>query len=73
MASLTGHLMHVVLLAIECLGTLVVREGKPYAIQAQYPHPKGLMMTGKARVRQSAVCCAEVVVLMALPSVMDML
>ena len=44
--------MRVVLLAIECLGNVVVREVEPHEIQAQYPHPKGLMMTGKDRVRQ---------------------
>ena len=43
--------MRVVLIAIECLGNVVVREVEPHEIQAQYPHPKGLMMTGKDRVR----------------------
>lgn len=51
LASLTGHLMHVVLLAIACLCHVVVREVKPHEIQAQYPHPTGVMMTGKDRVR----------------------
>ncbi len=37
---------------IEFLGNLVIREVEPHEIQAQYPHPKGLMMTGKDRVRQ---------------------
>ena len=31
----------------------MVREVEPHEIQAQYPHPKGLMRTGKDRVRQS--------------------
>ena len=43
--------MRVVLLAIEFLGHVVVREVEPHAIQAPYPHPKGLRMTGKDRVR----------------------
>ena len=30
----------------------MVREVEPHEIQAQYPHPQGLMMTGKDRVRQ---------------------
>ncbi len=30
----------------------VVRQVQPQAIQAQYPHPEGLMMTGEDRVRQ---------------------
>jgi hypothetical protein len=53
LASLAGHLMHVVLLEIACLGHVVVREGEPHAIQAQYPHPQGLMRPGKDRVRPS--------------------
>ncbi len=44
--------MRVVLIEIEFLGNLVVREVEPHEIQAQYPHPQGLMMTGKDRVRQ---------------------
>ena len=52
LASLTGHLMRVVLIEIEFLGHVVVREVEPHEIQAQYPHPKGVMMTGKDRVRQ---------------------
>jgi len=43
--------MRVVLMEIECLGNVVVREVEPHEIQAQYPHPKGWMMTGKDRVR----------------------
>jgi len=43
--------MRVVLIEIEFLGNLVVREVEPHEIQAQYPHPQGLMMTGKDRVR----------------------
>ena len=37
---------------IEFLGNLVVREVEPHEIQAQDPHPQGLMMAGKDRVRQ---------------------
>jgi hypothetical protein len=44
--------MRVVLIEIEFLGNLLVREVEPHEIQAQYPHPQGLMMTGKDRVRQ---------------------
>ena len=44
--------MHVVLIEIEFFCNLVVREVEPHEIQAQYPHPQGLMMPGKDRVRQ---------------------
>ena len=44
--------MRVVLLEIEFLGHVVVRAIAPHARQAQSPHPKGQMMTGKDRVRQ---------------------
>ena len=47
LAQLTGHLMHAILVAIEFLSNLVVRQVKPQEIQAQYPYPKRLMMTGK--------------------------
>jgi hypothetical protein len=36
---------------IEFLSHVVVREIEPHAIQAPYPQPQGLMMTGKDRVR----------------------
>jgi hypothetical protein len=52
LAQLTRHLLHVVLIESKFLGNLVIREIEPHEIQAQYPHPKGLMMTGKDRVRQ---------------------
>jgi hypothetical protein len=44
--------VYVILIEIEFFGNLVVREIEPHEIQAQYPHSKGLMMTGKDRVRQ---------------------
>ena len=44
--------MRVVLIEIEFLGNLVVREVESHEIQAQDPHPQGLMMAGKDRVRQ---------------------
>ena len=44
--------MRVVLIEIEFLGHVVVREVEPHEIQAEYPHAKGLMMAGKDRVRQ---------------------
>jgi hypothetical protein len=44
--------MYVIFIEIEFLGNLVVREIEPHEIQAQYPHPQGLMMAGKDRVRQ---------------------
>ena len=52
LASLPGHLLHVVFMKIEFVGNLVVREVESHEIQAQYPHPQGLMMAGKDRVRQ---------------------
>ena len=51
LASLTCHLLRVVLIEIEFLGHVVVREVESHEIQAQYPHPQGLMMAGKDRVR----------------------
>jgi hypothetical protein len=36
---------------IEFLGHLLIRQVEPHEIQAEYPHPKGLMVTGKDRVR----------------------
>src|SRR2546426_194060 len=44
--------MHIRGMEIEFCGNLVVRQVQPHEIQAQYPHPKGLMMTGEDRVRQ---------------------
>ena len=44
--------MHVVLIEIEFLCNLAVREVEPHEIQARSPHPQGLMMPGKDRVRQ---------------------
>jgi hypothetical protein len=52
LAQLTRHLLCVVLIEIKLLGDLAVREVEPHKIQAQYPHPQGLMMAGKDRVRQ---------------------
>ena len=43
--------MRVVLIEIEFLGNLVVREVESHEIQAQDPPPQGLMMAGKDRVR----------------------
>ena len=34
------------------MGHVVVREVESHAIQAPYPHPQGLRMAGKERVRQ---------------------
>ena len=34
------------------MGNLVVRQVEPHEIQAQYPHPQGLMMASKDRIRQ---------------------
>jgi hypothetical protein len=51
LAQLTRHLLHVILIEITFVGNWVIREIEPHAIQAQYPHPKGLLMTGKDRVR----------------------
>jgi len=50
LASLTRHLLCVVLLEIKFLRNVTVREVEPHEIQAQYPHPQGLMMAGKDRV-----------------------
>ena len=36
---------------IEFVGNVVVREVESHEIQAQDPHPQGLMMAGKDRVR----------------------
>jgi hypothetical protein len=44
--------MHVVLMEREFLCHLVVREVAPHDIQAQSPHPQGLLRPGKERVRQ---------------------
>ena len=52
LAQPTRHLMHVILIEIEFLGNLVVREVESHEIQTQNPHPQGLMMTGKDRVGQ---------------------
>jgi hypothetical protein len=52
LAQRTRHLRHVILMAIECLGTVVVRAVASHAIHTQNPHPQGLMMTGNARVGQ---------------------
>jgi hypothetical protein len=51
-APLTRHLMHVSLMAIECLGHGVGREVESHALPTQNPHPQGVMMTGKDRVGQ---------------------
>jgi len=51
-AQLTRHRLPVILIEIKFLGHLVMREMEPHAIQAQYPHPKGLRLIGKERVRQ---------------------
>src|SRR5262249_38564674 len=51
LASLTRQLRRVVLIAIEFVGHVVVREVESHAIPAQYPHPQRLMMAGKDRVR----------------------
>ena len=32
-------------------GNWVIRQGEPHELPAQYPYPKGLMMTGADRVR----------------------
>lgn len=40
--------MHVIVVEIEFLSHVVVRQGEPHARQAQDPDPKRLMMTGKA-------------------------
>ena len=37
---------------IEFFSNLVVRQVQPHEIQAQYPHPQGLVMTSEDRVRQ---------------------
>jgi hypothetical protein len=43
--------MHISRLAIEFLGNVLVRQVEPHEIQASSPHPQGLMLTGKDRVR----------------------
>ena len=50
MASLTRHLLRVVLMETEFLGNVVVREVEPHELQAPYPHPQGLMMAGNDRL-----------------------
>jgi hypothetical protein len=52
LASLTRHLLCVVLIEIEFLRNLVIREIEPHEIQTQDPDPQGLMMAGKDRVGQ---------------------
>jgi len=47
LAQLAGHLMHVILIEIEFLGYLVIREIEAHEVQTQNPDPKGLMMPGK--------------------------
>jgi len=43
--------MYIRWMEIKFLGNLVVRQVQPHEIQAKYPHPKGLMMTGEDHVR----------------------
>jgi hypothetical protein len=50
---LTRPLLRVVLLEIEFVGNVAVREVESHEIQAQYPHSQGLMMASKDRIRQS--------------------
>jgi len=38
--------MHVILRQITFFGNVLVREGEAHTVQAQHPHPKGVMMTG---------------------------
>ena len=51
LASLTRHLLRVVRIESECVGNVVVREVESHEIQAQYPHPQGLRMASKDRLR----------------------
>ena len=39
--------MRVILMQITFCGNVLVREGEAQKVQAQKPHPKGVMMTGK--------------------------
>jgi hypothetical protein len=63
LASLTGHLMPGVLLAIAFWSHWVVREVEAHARQAESPHPQGVMMAGKDRARSigtaSLAGCAQ--------------
>ena len=64
LAQLRRHLLHVILVQIEFLGNLGIREIESHEIQTQHPNPKRLMMASKERVRQSveasATGCAQV-------------
>ena len=50
LAQLASHLRHIRRGEIKLLGSLVIRQVEAHEIQAHYPHPKGLMVTGKDRV-----------------------
>ncbi len=66
-AQLRGHLMYVILVEIEFLRDLLVRQIETHQIQTQYPLAQRLMVAGEDRIGQIVKIAVTSFAVIALP------